>query len=182
MNRRVPETLRLLVQHRYRHGATGHIERGDEIADQRSCNDDAGWFEQFTNRVIHQIKFRKRRSAKTVDQQDGFAGCARPQVGGDGANHLRRDLGRRSQLDAAATRLAMDTDGDLHLKAFRSAKLRPCSAAAPTILSTINLPAPPRRPVEKVDFSIATSSSVITVAIDFPDISRAISKFMTSPS
>ena len=34
----------------------------------------------------------------------------------------------------------------------------------------------------KVEVSTATSSSVITVAIDFPDISRAMSKFMTSPS
>jgi hypothetical protein len=65
---------------------------------------------------------------------------------------------------------------------FSAAKLRPSSAAAPTIFSTISVPATPRRPVEKVDFSTATSSSVITVAIGFSDISRAISKFMTSPS
>jgi hypothetical protein len=40
----------------------------------------------------------------------------------------------------------------------------------------------PRRPVEKVDFSTATSSSVITAAAGVPHISRAMSKFMTSPS
>jgi len=66
--------------------------------------------------------------------------------------------------------------------AFRPARSRPCSAAAPRIFSTISVPATPRRPVEKVEVSTATSSSVITVSIDLPDISRAISKFMTSPS
>jgi len=57
MNRSVPETLHLLVQHRYRHGATGHIERGDAIADQRSGNEGAGWLEQFTfyRFVKHQL-------------------------------------------------------------------------------------------------------------------------------
>jgi hypothetical protein len=67
-------------------------------------------------------------------------------------------------------------------KSFKAARSRPSSAAAPRIFSTISVPATPRRPVEKVEVSTATSSSVVTVATDLPDISRAMSKFMASPS
>jgi hypothetical protein len=35
INGRIREALHFPVQHRYRHRAAGHIERGDEVADQR---------------------------------------------------------------------------------------------------------------------------------------------------
>ena len=36
----------------------------------------AGRFQQSADRVVHQIEFRQRRAAETVDQQDGFAAGA----------------------------------------------------------------------------------------------------------
>src|SRR6476619_3846715 len=84
MHGRIPEALHLLVKHRYRRRTTCHIERCDEIADQRSRNDGTGWFEQSADGIIHQIKLRKRRRSEAVDQQDGLAARALAKIGSDG--------------------------------------------------------------------------------------------------
>ena len=60
-------------------------------------------------------------------------------------------------------------------------RFSPCSAAAPTIFSTIMVPATPRRPMLCVDFSTATSSSVKMVCA-LGHISAASEKFITSPA
>src|SRR5258707_14407997 len=114
MHGRVPEALHLLVEHRYRRRTTGHIERCDEVADQRSRHDSTGWFEQSADNIVHQIKLRKRRRAKAVDQQDSLAPRALAQIGSDGVYHLHRDLGSRPEFYAAASRLAMNTQADFH--------------------------------------------------------------------
>src|SRR5437868_10949812 len=90
----------------------GHIERCDEISDQRSPNDNTGWFEQSADRIVHQIKLRERRCPEAVDQQDGLAARALAQIGNDGVDHLRRDFGSRPEF---YPRLAMNTHADLHL-------------------------------------------------------------------
>src|SRR4029077_19008737 len=51
---------------------------------------------------------------------------------------------------------------------WSATRLAPCSAAAPTIFSTTNVPATPRRPVDQVDASTATSSSITTFAVCLP--------------
>src|SRR5258707_14210377 len=112
MHGRVPEALHLLVEHRYRRQTTGHIERCDEVADKRSRHDSTGWFEQWADNIIHQIKLRKRRRAEAVDQQDSLATRALAEIGSDGVAHLRRYLGSRPEFYAAASRLAVDS---LHL-------------------------------------------------------------------
>ena len=48
--------------------------------------------------------------------------------------------------------------------ALHWSRLAPASAAAPTIFSTISVPATPRRPVPCVERSTATSSLTSTVA------------------
>src|SRR6266404_1004919 len=111
----VAEAPHLLVEHRYRRRTTGHIERCDEVADQRSRHDSTGWFEQSADNIIHQIKLRKRRRAEAVDQQDSLATRALAEIGSDGVDHLRRYLGSRPEFYAAASRLAVDTHTDLHL-------------------------------------------------------------------
>jgi hypothetical protein len=45
MNRCVPEALQLLIKKRHRRRTSGHVERCDEIANERSRNDSAGRLE-----------------------------------------------------------------------------------------------------------------------------------------
>src|SRR5713101_6086786 len=115
MNRRIPEALHFLVKHRYRRRTTGHIERGDKIADQRSRNDDTGRLEQFADSIVHQIELRKRRCSKAVDQENSLTPRALAEVGRDGVGHLCGDVGGGLELYAAASWLAVDPDADLHL-------------------------------------------------------------------
>src|ERR1700751_1155684 len=56
MNGRIPEALHLLIEQRPRHRAAGHVERGDEIADQRPRDGAAGGFDTFADVVVHQVK------------------------------------------------------------------------------------------------------------------------------
>ena len=65
--------------------------------------------------------------------------------------------------------------------AFSAASPSPRSAAAPTLFSTISVPATPRRPVVQVEFSTATSSLTITLALSRSSISAATWKFIMSP-
>ena len=66
-----------------------------------------------------------------------------------------------------------------------SDRLRPCSAAAPTIFSTAMAAPVPRRPAVKRLSSTATSSFITTastvVSVSAAASSAAMSKFMTSP-
>src|SRR5258705_10541579 len=102
MHGRVPEALHLLVEHRYRRRTTGHIERCDEIADQRSRHDGTGWFEQSADRITHQIKLRERRRSEAVDQEDGLPASPRAQISSDGVDPFRRYFGNRPEFDPAA--------------------------------------------------------------------------------
>src|SRR5713226_6852789 len=113
MNGCIPEALHLLVKDRYRRRTTRHIERRDKIAYERSRNENAGWFEQSADSIIHQIKLGKRRCSEPVDQQDSLAARALAQIGGDCVDHLCRDPGSRHEFDAAAPRLVVDTHTDL---------------------------------------------------------------------
>src|SRR5882757_9803876 len=115
VNGLIPELLHLIIKHRHRDRATGHVERCDEVTDQRSRNDGAGGLEQSADSIVHQIEFRERRCAKAVDEQNCLAAHSLAQIGRNCADHLGRDLGSRPKLYAATPRLAMNAYTDLHL-------------------------------------------------------------------
>src|SRR6516165_9399064 len=115
VNRCIPEALHLFVKQRHRHRAAGHVERRNEIADQRPGDPATSGFEPFADCVVHQIEFRQRCSAEAVDQKDYLTPRTIAQIGHDRTDHFRCDLVRRPELLAAASRFAVNADTDFHL-------------------------------------------------------------------
>src|SRR5258708_30502059 len=63
---RIPESLHLIIKHRHRDRATGHVELRDEVPDQRSRNDVAGALRESTDSLVAQLMPPERRCAKPL--------------------------------------------------------------------------------------------------------------------
>ena len=75
----------------------------------------AGLGQHLQRGIDDHVQLEQRRAAEAVDEQDHFLPARQRQVFQDRAGQLGGDLVRAAELDALASRLAMDADAHFHL-------------------------------------------------------------------
>src|SRR6266567_4649449 len=115
MYRRIPIACQFFIQSQESDGTTGHLQRCNVAANQRTSDSNISAAQNLGEFVSDDIEFNQRCAAHAIDKSQDWITCSQAKVFDDRYGKHLGNLGSRGKFHAATTRLAMNTNTYFHL-------------------------------------------------------------------